>query len=314
VRFLDYVDRRVWRVIRARERRIKLLEEYKHALVHQAVTGRIDVRTGQPFREYKDTAFPWLRKVPAHWQVRKLRYVAEMRESNVDKRIRDGERPVRLCNYLDVYKNDRIRGEQRFMRATASVDEIERFGLQKGDVLITKDSEAWHDIGVPALVESATRDLVSGYHLALLRPLTRCIDGPYLFRALQDPTVAYQFHVEAKGVTRYGLSHHAINSVKLPVPPLAEQTAIAEFLDEQTASIDRVADATRREIGLLKEFRTRLIADVVTGKLDVRAATARLPEKAPEDEEETLDEEETTGDDNVIGETWLGAIPEEGEG
>lgn len=75
-----------------------------------------------------------------------------MRVSNVDKHSRKGELPVRLCNYVDVYKNDRITPEMPFMVATATPTEIERFRLERGDVLITKDSEAWNDIGVPALV------------------------------------------------------------------------------------------------------------------------------------------------------------------
>ena len=75
-----------------------------------------------------------------------------MRVSNVDKHTKGDEFPVRLCNYVDVYKHDRITPAMPFMTATASRDEIKRFQLERDDVLITKDSEAWDDIGVPALV------------------------------------------------------------------------------------------------------------------------------------------------------------------
>ena len=118
----------------------------------------------------KPSGVPWLGDVPDHWDIRRLRRVADMRVSNVDKHVREGELPVRLCNYVDVYKNDRITQETTFMRATASVDEIERFRLEPGDILITKDSETWDDIGVPALVTESADDLICGYHLALLRP------------------------------------------------------------------------------------------------------------------------------------------------
>src|SRR5688500_5284111 len=136
-----------------------------------------------------------------------------MRVSNVDKHAKDGENPVRLCNYVDVYKNDRIRSSMPFMIATATAEEIDRFRLRAGDVLITKDSESWKDIGVPALVEETVTDLISGYHLALLRPFPERVSGEFLFRALQSMPLSYQFHVEANGVTRYGLSHRAIKSV-----------------------------------------------------------------------------------------------------
>ena len=224
----------------------------------------------------KPSGVEWLGDVPAHWEVRRLQHVATMKVSNVDKHIKEGELPVRLSNYVDVYKNDRITKSVPFMRATATTDEIERFRLELGDVLITKDSEVWNDIGVPALVEYTARDLVCGYHLALLRPIRGVLNGAYLFRSLQSSTIAYQFHISANGVTRYGLSRGGIKSALLPIPPLTEQAAIVACLDKATADIDAAIDRARREIELLGEYRTRLIADVVTGKVDVREA-AQLP-------------------------------------
>ena len=288
VRYLDHADRRIQRYIRAKQKLVTLLEEQKQAIIHQAVTGKVDIRTGQPYPAYKPSGVEWLGEVPKHWEMQRLRNTSEMRVSNVDKHTKDEEQPVRLCNYVDVYKNDRIRSGMAFMRATATTDEIERFRLRSGDVLITKDSEAWNDIGVPALVEDTQDDIVSGYHLALLRPFLERVDGGFLFRALQSTAVAYQFHVEANGVTRYGLSHSAIKSVWLPLPPLAEQAAIVRYLDKATADTDSAIDRARRQIELLREYSTRLIADVVTGKLDVREAAARLPDEV--EEPEPLDE------------------------
>lgn len=114
----------------------------------------------KPYAAYKDSGVPWLGEVPGHWEVRRQRNAVEMRVSNVDKHCKEGECPVRLCNYADVYKNDRITDRISFMRATATPEEIERFQLLSSDVLITKDSETWNDIGVPALVEYAAPDLV----------------------------------------------------------------------------------------------------------------------------------------------------------
>ena len=86
--------------------------------------------TSRPYPAYKPSGVPWLGDVPEHWDVRRLRTVAEMRVSNVDKHTREGEIPVRLCNYTDVYKNDHITQGIAFMGATASMDEIERFRLE----------------------------------------------------------------------------------------------------------------------------------------------------------------------------------------
>ncbi|HHO82024.1 MAG TPA: restriction endonuclease subunit S, partial [Halothiobacillus sp.] len=247
----------------------------------------------KPYPAYKDSGVPWLGKVPAHWEVRRLRTVVEMRVSNVDKHSREGEKPVRLCNYVDVYKHDKIRADMNFMRATASDEEIERFRLQPGDVLITKDSEMWNDIAVPALVETSAPDLISGYHLALLRP-RQVIHGAFLFRAIQSPGIACQFHVKANGVTRFGLSHDAIKSTLVPLPPLPEQTAIVRFLDWADRRIRRVIRARQRRIKLLEEYKQALIQQAVTGRIDVRTGQP-YPAYKPS------------------GVPWLGRVPEHWE-
>ena len=222
------------------------------------------------YSAHKYSGVPWLGDVPAHWEVRRLRKVVDMRVSNVDKHAKEDEIPVRLCNYVDVYKNDYINGQLSFMRATATHEEIERFRLEEGDVLITKDSETWDDIGVPALVTVAANDLVSGYHLALLRPQSEKVAGAYLLRALQSKGLAYQFHIEARGVTRYGLSHAGIKSVWLPLPPLPEQAAIVRFLDHADRRIRRYTRAKQKLIALLEEQKQAIIHQAVTGQIDVR--------------------------------------------
>src|SRR6516164_9613225 len=88
--------------------------------------------------------------LPVGWLYRRLKYVADIQVSNVDKKSVEGEQPVRLCNYVDVYKNDTIAPGMLFMEATALDSQIANFALKKGDVLITKDSEEWDDIAVPA--------------------------------------------------------------------------------------------------------------------------------------------------------------------
>ncbi len=176
------------------------------------------------------------------------------------------------------------------MNATAGSDEIDRFRLRPGDVLITKDSEAWDDIGVPAIVESAADNTVCGYHLALLRPFSGCVIGEYLFRAVQSSVVAYQFHVRANGVTRYGLAHNAIKSTWLPVPPLPEQVAIARFLNYADRRTRRYIRAKQELLALLEEQKKVLVQEAVTGQLDVRTGRPYPTYKES-------------------GVEWLGAVP-----
>ena len=221
------------------------------------------------YKDYRPSGVEWLDRLPTHWKVRRLRNVAEMRVSTVDKHVREDEEHVRLCNYVDVYKNDRISTTMNFMRATASRNEIERYRLKKDDVLITKDSETWDDIGVPALVTNPAPDLISGYHLALFRPRAKHVIGGYLFRALESNPIARQFHVLAKGVTRYGLSHGDIRSVWLPLPPLSEQAAIVRFLDDIDRRTHCYIHARQKLIALLEEQKRVIIHQAVTGQIHV---------------------------------------------
>ena len=233
--------------------------------------------------------------MPEHWEVRRLRYAVDMRVSNVDKHLKEDENPVRLCNYVDVYKNDYINKQMNFMQATATSEEIERFRLEKDDVLITKDSETWDDIGVPALVTAPASDLISGYHLALLRPRADELAGGYLLRVLQSKSLAYQFHIEAKGVTRYGLSHAGIKSVWLPLPPLSEQTSIVRYLDHADERIRRYVSGKQKLIRLLEEEKQAVIHHAVTRGLPAEASA-----QAGRDPDVRL---------KPSGVEWLGDVP-----
>ena len=224
----------------------------------------------KPYPAMKDSGVVWLGEVPAHWEVKRLRNTVDMRVSNVDKRSKTGERPVRLCNYVDVYNNDLISQRLGFMEATASPVEAERFRLMTGDVLITKDSESWTDIAIPALVAESAPDLVSGYHLALLRPRVEEVAGGYLLRVLQSNNLTYQFHIEARGVTRFGLTHSGIKSVWLPLPSPTEQATIVRFLDHADRRIRRYIRAKEMLIALLGEQKQAIIHQAVTGRIDVR--------------------------------------------
>jgi type I restriction enzyme, S subunit len=196
-----------------------------------------------------------------------LKTVAELRTSNVDKNSSEDEQPVRLCNYTDVYYSSEIRDASGFMKATATPDEIRRFRLRRGDVLITKDSETAGDIAVPAHVARDFDDVLCGYHLAILRPRRELV-GKFLYYAILTNRVRDQFTLGAKGITRFGLSQSAIKNVVVPVPDVDTQTAIACFLDRETARIDTLIEKKRRLLDLLEEKRTALITRAVMRGLD----------------------------------------------
>jgi type I restriction enzyme, S subunit len=168
---------------------------------------------------------------------RRLKQVVTITVSNVDKKSVDGDPEVRLCNYTDVYYNERITSALDFMESTATRDQIRQFRLLPGDVIITKDSETPDDIGIPALVVESVPALICGYHLAVLRP-HEALDGRYLFWALAGQQSRSQLTAAASGVTRFGLRYDLIGDLVLPVPDREQQRVIADYLDAETARID----------------------------------------------------------------------------
>jgi Restriction endonuclease S subunits len=203
-----------------------------------------------------------------YWREERLQNIAELRTSNVDKKSAEGEQPVRLCNYVDVYKNDKVTMTLDFMEATASNAQIERFNLQVDDVVITKDSESPDDIGIPALIAETAPDLVCGYHLTILRPYKDKAVGSYLAYALCSRLSTYQFYLAANGVTRFGLTYQETKNIRITLPPLDEQRRIAAFLDWKTGQIDALIARKQALLEMLKEKRLAVITQAVSRGLD----------------------------------------------
>lgn len=265
VAYLRAQDAHIARFIQAKRDLINLLAEQKLRIIDHAVTRGIDAAVA-----LKPSGIEWLGEVPEHWEVALIKHVADVRFSGVDKHSHDHETPVRLCNYTDVYKNDRITDDMDLMRATATAAEIARLTLKAGDVILTKDSETPDDIGVPAWVPEDLPGVVCAYHLGLLRPVPDRVLGEFLFRAIGSARTAQQFHVLATGVTRFALGKHDVKNAVIALPPVEEQKTICRWITDECKPLDDAIARTEEEIKLIREYRDRQIADVVTGQVDVR--------------------------------------------
>ena len=208
---------------------------------------------------------PGLATIPAGWEVVRLGEVAEVAFSSVDKKTVEGELPVRLCNYTDVFYNRRIWAEMDFIAATVNPVERKRWTLNRGDVLFTKDSETPDEIGIPAFVEADMPDVLCGYHLGLARPDAQMLDWAYLAEAFASPRLAVQFARTANGVTRFGLTLGATNQLPIPLPPLVEQQAIAGLLDR----VDGTVAEGKRERCTLKLLNESTADGLLTGRVRV---------------------------------------------
>ena len=299
VAYLRVQDAHIARFIKAKRDLIKVLAEQKLRIIDHAVTRGLDASVA-----LKPSGVEWLGDVPKHWEVAFIKHVADVRLSGVDKHSHDDETPVRLCNYTDVYRNDRITDDMDLMRATATAAEIARVALKAGDVILTKDSETPGDIGVPAWVPQDLPDVVCAYHLGLLRPVPDRVLGEFLFRAIGSARTARQFHVLATGVTRFALGKHDVKNAIIALPPVAEQEAICRWIAEECQPLDDAIARTEEEIKLIREYRDRLIADVVTGQVDVRGWQPGPDDVVSDDDlaalgdvaEDASDEEDADGD------------------
>lgn len=217
------------------------------------------------------------------WRQVHLGQIADVRVSNVDKKTLLGEKPVQLCNYMDVYSNDYIRDDLTFMSASATSAEIARFKVERGDVLITKDSETPDDIGIPAVVVDEIDNLVCGYHVALIKPNKSFVDPVYLSKQLGRAETAAYFARYAAGSTRYGLPMGAMTRTPLALAPLAQQKKIAAVL----TTIDAAIEQTEALIEKYQHIKAGLMHDLFTRGVLPNGQLRPPREQAPDLYQET---------------------------
>jgi type I restriction enzyme S subunit len=289
VKFVDAVDVSIRRYIRAKQKLIKLLEEQKQAIIHRAVTCGLD-----PNVRLKPSGVEWLGDVPEHWEVRRNgRLFAQRQETGFP------ELPILE---VSLRTGVRVRNFDASDRKQVMFDRSQYKRALRGDIAYNM-MRMWQGAVGVAPVDG----LVSPAYV-VARPLEGT-ETRYFHRLFR--TVEYMSEIDAfsRGIVkdRNRLYWEDFKQMPSPYPPAAEQSQIADAIDEEVGAIEIAVSKVHREIELLREYRTRLIADVVTGKLDVREAAARLPdepdafveESAEEIMENDLDELETAVEEEV---------------
>ena len=294
VRFLDHVDRRIRRYIRAKKKLIELLNEQKQAIIHRAVTRGLNHNA-----RLKPSGVEWLGDVPEHWElVRNGRLFIQRNE------IGFPELPILE---VSLKTGVRIRDFESSDRKQVMADRSKYKRAAKGDIAYNMMRMWQGAVGV-----TPVDGLVSPAYV-VAKPLEET--EPRYFSALFR-TSAYMGEVDkySRGIVkdRNRLYWEDFKQMSTICPPPNEQVAVANAIDQRTATIDDGIHRIEREISLVCEYRTRLIADVVTGKLDVREAAARLPEEA--EEPEPLEDADALAEGNEEGEgAALDATTEEAE-
>ncbi|MDK0574147.1 restriction endonuclease subunit S [Clostridium perfringens] len=263
-KFLNKKTLEIDALIEEKEKLIELLKEKREAIITEVVTNGIDKNI-----KMKDSGIKWFGNIPFNWEIKALKLISDIELSNVDKKSIKGERNIKLCNYTDVYYNEFIDENIIFMEATAKNEQIDKFELKYGDVIITKDSESANDIAVSSYVEKDLPGIICGYHLALIRPKTNIL-GKYIYYSFKANGIKEQFYSNANGVTRFGIGKDCIKNVKFVIPSHDEQKEIVKYLDLECIKINDLIYDAINSIEYYKKYRKSLISEVVTGKIDVR--------------------------------------------
>ena len=268
-RFLDHINHRIQKFIRAKEKLIALLEEYKQALIHQAVTGQIDVRTGEPFPEYKESGVEWLGRVPGHWDVRRVKQATGVLRGKFTHRPRN-DPALYDGPYPFIQTGDVARAEKEITEYTQTLNHrgLAASKMFPSGTLVMAIAA---NIGDVALLdfEACFPDSVVGF------VPRNGVERDYLFRVFQ--TMKSELIREAPINTQGNLNVDRIGSRAVPIPSAREQSSIVKDIQSISDLLNAAKNSVRDQVILLREYRTRLIADVVTGKLDVREAAAELP-------------------------------------
>jgi type I restriction enzyme S subunit len=274
VRFLDWANGRLEQAIRAKRKVIALLNEQKQIIIHRAVTRGLD-----PSTPLKSSGVSWLGDIPRHWEVRRLKFVA----SQIVDCVHATPRYSDSGSYPAIRTADispgvvRVGGAKRissmdYLRWTA------RLEPREGDILYSREGERF---GIAACVPAGVKLCISQRMMVFRIAEEYCAD--FVMRLLNSQPTYGQALQDVMGATAPHVNISTIRNYFLALPTKQEQESIVLYIKRETDPLDTAIARLEREIELLREYRARLVADVVTGKLDVREAAARLPDEAPHD-------------------------------
>ncbi|MBH1956944.1 restriction endonuclease subunit S [Candidatus Saccharibacteria bacterium] len=219
------------------DRKIALKEQLKKGLMQQLLTGK--------------------KRLPGfteEWRNVKLSEIGDARTSSVDKLSIDGESPVRLLNYMDVYRRSHVSNSDHFQAVTAKDSQIYSSNLKKGDILFTPSSETPTDIGHSAVVTEDLNKVLYSYHLMRLRPKSQYLDYRYSAYCFKANSFYRELWKRAQGATRYTLSKEALESSKVSLPiDIDEQIAVSSVLKEADKQLTTLIQK-QNHVKLQKKF------------------------------------------------------------
>lgn len=271
-RFLDWANGRLERAIRAKRKVIALLNEQKQAIIHRAVTRGLD-----PSTSFRPSGIRWLGDIPKHWETWRISRFARVGNGSTPSRGKPSYWNNGTYPWLNSSQVNRglIDSADQFVTA-AALRECHLPRVPAGSVLVAitgqgKTRGTAAVLGVEATINQ---------HIAFITPSTNVVSSEFLHVTLVAAYRTLRALSQDSGSTKGALTCEDLKRFKVALPPLPEQKALVEHVLADTQTLTNAVLRLEREIDLLREYRTRLVADVVTGKLDVHEAAADLPEEA----------------------------------
>jgi type I restriction enzyme, S subunit len=303
VRFLDWANGRLERAIRAKRKVIALLTEQKQAIIHRAVTRGLDASV-----PLKPSGIPWLGDIPQHWEVQRLKRVCRVQGGYAFPSSIFGDRGV------SVVRMNNLRRGVLDLNGAVRIPESECvpvFALQPGDILygLSGSIGSTGSLGNYAIVSNDDLPAMLNQRVARFVPKRDKIQPSFLVQLIQTHVFYEQVLADTTGTAQFNVSTNDIENVAVALPPLNEQENIVSQIAKEVEPIVAAITRLEREIDLVREYRTRLVADVVTGKLDVREVAARVPDGT--EDPEPVDEADSMTDAGEDVTDDLDTVPEE---
>lgn len=269
VKYLGHAHARIDRAIAAKRKLIALLEEQKKAIIHQAVTRGLD-----PTVPLKDSGIPWLGEIPAHWEVQPLKrlIVGKLEYGANEAAVHTIAEWPRYIRITDFGYDGRLRPDtfRSLPPETAS-----NYEVIEGDVLLARSGAT---VGKSFLVPAGLGPACHAGYLIRARCDTQRLLPEFFYLFTRSAPYARWKGAILNRATIENIGADKYAQVSVPVPPLAEQRVLLSALEAENKVPNEVISRSVQEIELLREFRTRLTSDVVTGQVDVREIAATLPE------------------------------------
>ncbi len=298
VRFLDWKVSGINRLINIKKKEIARLGELKKTIVNEAVTHGINSNIPM-----KSSGVSWVAAMPAHWEMKRMRESFSFRKGLSITKANLEARGIPVISYGQVHSksNSGVGLCEKLLRFVnpSYLDTSANALVAKNDFIFADTSEDLAGCGNCAFIDSDKYPIFAGYHSVIAHPL---LNGniKYLAYLFQSESWRHQIREKVNAVKVYSITQKILKDIFLLLPPTDEQDQIVRFLDWKVSGINRLINIKEKEINLLKEFRSRLISDAVTGQVDVRNIVVpeyEYVEENPDADPDSDDESEDVTDE-----------------